>query len=154
MKKSKRVLNLEAKGDFLSALIKEPIIFEKFYNPLILHIKPVMISREGYEIYNIASWNKKELMKFINLLEKLRKGKLLLIKKEKISSISIVGIHPDLTKKQKKALELAVKNGYYDYPKKIGLEELAKLNGISYSTYQAHLKKAEKKIVPFMLERL
>jgi len=32
--------------------------------------------------------------------------------------------------------------------KKTKMEDLAKIMGISYSTYQAHLKKAEGKIIP------
>ena len=61
---------------------------------------------------------------------------------------------PDLTKKQKQALELAINNGYYDYPKKITMEKLAKLMKISYSTYQQHLKTSESKIMPSIYKEL
>ncbi len=40
------------------------------------------------------------------------------------------------------------------YPKKINMEKLAKMMGISYSTYQAHLKKAESKMLPSIYEEL
>ena len=51
-------------------------------------------------------------------------------------------------------MELAINAGYYNYPKKITLPELAKKMKISYSTFQAHLKKAEGKIFPLVLKEL
>jgi hypothetical protein len=57
-------------------------------------------------------------------------------------------VAPKITVKQRKALELAVHGGYYDYPRKITLEDLAKQMGVSYATYQAHLRKAEQKLLP------
>ena len=73
---------------------------------------------------------------------------------EKISNISFTKLLPEITKNQKEALELAINNGYYDYPKKIKMEKLAKMMKISYSTYQAHLKKAESKILPEIYKKL
>ncbi len=153
-KKSERVLNLEGKNDFFIVLLKEPLIFETFYNPMIIHVEPVFISKGGYEIYHIASWKREEIMKFFELMEKLRKGELLKLREEKIENISITKILPELTDKQKKALQIAVENGYYEYPRKIELKKLAKIMGVSYSTYQAHLRKAEKKVIPFMFQRI
>ena len=49
-------------------------------------------------------------------------------------------------------MNLAIKHSYYDYPRKIELEKLADIMKISYSTYQAHLRKAEKKLLPFFFE--
>jgi predicted DNA binding protein len=62
-------------------------------------------------------------------------------------------LHPELTDKQKTAIELAIKNGYYEYPRKIELKKLAKIMKVSYSTYQAHLRKAEKSLIPFFFEK-
>ena len=75
-------------------------------------------------------------------------------KEEKISNISFTRVLPELTKNQTKALEIAINYGYYDYPKKIKMEKLAKMMKISYSTYQAHLKKAEGKILPTIYKEL
>jgi predicted DNA binding protein len=80
--------------------------------------------------------------------------KLLKFKQEILDNLAIINIIPDITKKQNKALQLAVDNGYYSYPKKVELKELAKMMKISYSTYQAHLKKAEGKLIPFMSRNL
>ncbi len=154
LKKSKDLVKLEVKKDFLVALIKQPLIAESIYDPRIIHIKPAFISSEGYEIYELASWDRKLLIKEIEIEEKYHKGQLLKLEEKELTNISVFTILPELTDKQKKALQIAVENGYYEYPKKIELKELAKLMGICYSTYQAHLKKAEKKIIPFMLQRL
>jgi predicted DNA binding protein len=42
----------------------------------------------------------------------------------------------------------------YNYPKNIKMEDLAKKVKISYSTFQAHLKKAEGKIIPSIYKEL
>ena len=51
-------------------------------------------------------------------------------------------------------MQIAINSGYYDYPKKITLPELAEKMQISYSTFQAHLKKAEGRIFPSVLKEL
>ena len=58
-------------------------------------------------------------------------------------------MHPHFTENQKQALNLAIKNGYYDYPRKISIQDLAKHLDLSFSTFHAHLRKAEQKILPF-----
>ena len=54
---------------------------------------------------------------------------------------------------QKRAVELAIEKGYYEIPRKIELKELADLMGISYSTYQVHLRKAERNLIPHFFEK-
>jgi len=76
------------------------------------------------------------------------------LKEGRIDNITVAGILPKVTKKQKQALQLSIENGYYDYPKKIGLVELAGKMKRSYSTFQAHLKKAEGKLLKYMIERV
>lgn len=153
LKKDKRVLHLETKGNFLIGQIIEPIYAKVIYSHKIIHLEPIIIKEDGFEFWTIGSWNKKELTNIINLVKKTHEGELLKIEQEKITNFSIVSIQPELTAKQKKAIELAIKNNYYDYPRKIKLEKLAKLMNLSYSTYQAHLRKAEQKLLPFFFER-
>ena len=59
-------------------------------------------------------------------------------------------ILPKLSKKQKDALSVAVKEGYYGFPRKKELNDLAKLSKVSFSTFREHLRKAENKIIPLM----
>ncbi len=151
IKKDKRIKNIEIKDNFMSALIYEPLSVEKFYNPKIIYVEPIFISKQGYQIYHVASWDKKELSKFIRFLEKSRDGKILKIQQEKIGSISIMKIHPELTEKQNSAMVLAIKNGYYNVPRKTSVQKLAKITGLSFATFQVHLRKAEQKLIPFLL---
>ena len=51
-------------------------------------------------------------------------------------------------------LELACKKGYYSFPKKTNIQELAVLRELSPSTYQEHLRKAESKVMPFIVENM
>lgn len=152
LRKEKRTVNLELKNDFLIGIIKEPMYAKCIYNKDIIHIAPAFISEEGYEIINVGSFERKKLTNLIKLLEEKYKGKLLSIQQKKIKSISIMRIHPELTEKQKKAMELAIKHGYYHSPRKIDLKRLAKLSGLSFSTYQVHLRKAEEKLIPYFFE--
>lgn len=61
-------------------------------------------------------------------------------------------LFPRLTTKQRDAIELAITHGYYDYPRKIDVQDLAKLAKLAFSTFQAHLRKAEKKLIPSSLK--
>lgn len=154
LKKDKRVLYLENNNDFLIGKIREPLKFKQLYHHEIIHLEPIVIDKEGVELWTMGSWDKKELMNFIQLVQKTHAGKLLSIKEEKITHFSVVSMWPELTDKQRKALQLAIENGYYHYPREIELETLAKMMKVSYSTYQAHLRKAEQKLIPFFFNRV
>src|SRR3989338_7272326 len=79
---------------------------------------------------------------------------LIYIKKTKLSDIFLPHIYPKLSPKQKEAIELAVKQGYYEFPRKIELEKLAEISGVKRQTYQENLRRAERKLVPFLTESL
>lgn len=149
LRKSKNVVNLEENNNFLNILIREDKNFRHFYSPFFLYVSPVLIDEKGVYHYHLGSWNRTELTNLINFVKKNYDFKLLSLKQERIQNISILGVQPNLTEKQRRSYELAVQNGYYKYPKKIELKQLAKISKISYSTFQQHLKYAEKKIAEF-----
>ncbi len=153
LRRSERTMNIETNGDFIIGFIKEGKATELMYKHNLVHVEPVKFSDDGYEIWTIASWNKKELMDFTNFVDEVFGSEILKMKKEKISNISILTMQPELTLKQKGAMELAIQHGYYECPRKIDLKRLAGLNGVCFSTYQAHLRKAERKLLPFFFER-
>jgi len=122
----------------------------RLYNWKIFFIRPVFVDKKGYETWEIAAFEKKTLMTYI---EDLKKQKTMKIKIEKMVSSKIKDIYfpkimPLLSEKQKRAFELAVENGYYDFPRSIDLGGLAKIMSVSISTFQEHLRKAEGKIIP------
>jgi len=153
LKKSKYFVNLEVNKNFINLLIKEDKKFAPFYNPNFIYISPIRIDDSGKYSYHLGSWKKENFSKLLEFLEKNYDVRIFNIRQERIKNVSITGIEPDLTEKQRNAYELAVKEGYYEYPKKIKIKNLAKLFGISYSTFQQHLKYAEKKISEFFVKR-
>ena len=113
-------------------------------------IKPIYMDTSGWEHYEVGCIDRDELNKIITTSKKLYEGKLKSITEEKIV-VSSFSKAPHLTEKQAEALTTAYKEGYYDYPRKLKLEDLAKLKKRSYSTFQEHLRKAEKKVMDFFL---
>ena len=153
-KKNSRIHFIEQNDDFLIILFEEPKSTKPLYQHNIIHTKPIFISSEGKEIWSVASKNKENLMNFYKVLKKLRNAKMLFIKNKKVNNISIAQIHPELTDKQKQAINLAIEEGYYSIPRKIDVKDLAKKSNLAFSTYQTHLRKAESKLIPFSFTKI
>jgi predicted DNA binding protein len=149
LKKEKRVINLEIDGDFIIGTIKEPHYTNDLYQRDIFHLSPAFMSSEGYEIIEIGSFNRALISRIIKIFERRYAAELLSFQNKKVKTLSVVKFHPNLTDRQKRAFELAVKNGYYNSPRKTSVEKLAKISGLSFSTYQVHLRKAESKLMPY-----
>lgn len=144
----------EIQGDFAIIVLRYPLWSEPVFDPKIIRPTPAIINKNGYHLWDLASFDRRVLEKVIRFVQKNLQGEILSFREENITNISFTSILPELTKNQKTSLELAINKGYYEYPKKITMEELAELQGISYSTYQEHLKKAESKILPFIYKQL
>jgi predicted DNA binding protein len=56
-----------------------------------------------------------------------------------------------LTPKQQDALEKALRHGYYDWPKKVSLDDLAEIAGVHRRTFHERLRRAEAKLIPKLL---
>ena len=152
LKKERGVKKMESKGATLFVVEKTGTQAIQFHTPMVFFVKPVLMSSSGYELWEIASWEKAELTKFIgNIGRKVGQVQLVKLAQKPIANIFYPRLMPDLTKNQKQALELAIEEGYYQVPRKTGLRALAKLMGLSLSTYQAHLRKAEQKMIPNIL---
>ena len=155
MKSDERVVALENEDNFAVFSVSEPPKVQAIFDSRFIFVKPPIFNFKGEYIFEIASINKKNLVELMNLLKsknfKIRFKKL---KKVKLSQIQTSYIYPNLSKKQKECFQLALNKGYYNYPKDITLNELADIIGISYSTFQFHLRQAEKKIMPFLNENI
>lgn len=149
---NKRILKIEEKDNLVIGEIKNSVIFESMYNHKNVCLEPVTINEDGIEYWTLGSWKKQDLIEFIDITEKKFNAELVNIFQKDISNFSIISTQPNLTLKQKKAMDIAIKNGYYNYPRKTNLKKLAKIIGCSYSTYQNHLRKAEIKIIPHNFE--
>ncbi|MFA6462325.1 MAG: helix-turn-helix domain-containing protein [Candidatus Woesearchaeota archaeon] len=154
VKKDKRIIKFEQAGGMFFTLVKEPNKNKhliQFYNPKIFFLKPDINTSDGHEVYEIGSWDRKEIQKFIDMAKKHMEGELLKLKREKVADIYLPHIATQLTDKQLQAISLAESNGYYDYPRHIEQEMLARIMKVSKSTYQNHLRIAEKKLMPFLV---
>lgn len=153
IKKDKGVKKLEIKGNVFSMLEYAKDIPSFYLEPEIFFIKPVLSGMDGYEYWEIASWDKSTIDRFIKNLEKSKIDiEIKSIVQSKLSELHFPKIMPKLTKNQKKAIELAIIKGYYSYPRKANLNEMAKQMNIGISTFQEHLRKAENKIIPLFSE--
>jgi predicted DNA binding protein len=60
---------------------------------------------------------------------------------------------PVVTRKQEKLMRLALERGFFDYPRKVTLEELALMSGMSTSTVAETIKRGERNILKSFFEK-
>ncbi len=149
LKKDKKTEYVEFNGQTLflvETAQKKPV---SQFSRKMFFVKPVVIDTQGNEHWEIASHRKEELMIFIQKVKpSVDEFYLLSLKNTPLQNIYFPKVMPNLTVLQKKALELAIKEGYYEAPKKTNLRALAKIMKISLATYQKHLQRAESKVIP------
>lgn len=155
LKTDPRVINLEISKNtlFFIEKRKKEKIPSSYYTPKMFFVKPIFVDRKGFEYWEMASWNKETLMSFVNGLKKEKEVELTIEKFQKVEldTVYFPKIMPKLSDKQREAYQLAIERGYYNFPRKIGLKELARGMKVTVSTYQEHLRKAEAKILPAYL---
>ena len=156
LKADTRLTHLEVSGDIFTYEINlgkhgEHVML--YHTQNIFFAKPVINHYDGHEYWEVASWEKKELQQFIADLKKhMDVCTILSMKQSPLTDIYFPNVMPKVSKKQKNALDLALAEGYYSYPRKITLEQLAKLSKVGLSTFQEHLRKGELKILPVIIE--
>lgn len=157
LKKNKTLVKFEQKGNFVITLQKRPS-WMNAYMPLfdkrIIQTKPLIQRADGTELWEMACWDKEPLMQILERLPEEFKVKLRSITQSKIDDIFLPHIMPKLSDKQKQVIQLAVKMGYFEFPRKINLDGLAKKLKLSKQTVQQHIRIAEKKLVPFLTENI
>ncbi|HLD12826.1 MAG TPA: helix-turn-helix domain-containing protein [Candidatus Nanoarchaeia archaeon] len=154
MRRDAAINNFEVDGNFFVASVcgrDEPWI-QDFYNQTILFPKPVINAPDGFEYWEIASFDKESVLKVFRLAEKNLGASLLQVHESGPASLCIPRVMPELTDKQWHAFDIATKQGYYNFPRSVNLEDLSRLCQVSRPTYEEHLRKAEGKIINFMGE--
>lgn len=102
-------------------------------------VKPVLFEKD-YEIWRVFLPSKENLDKITNTISRFGDFHILSIRKAHISKGS-------LSVQQKKVMDLAVKLGYYNFPRNISATSIAKQLGLSKATILQHLRTAEKKFI-------
>ncbi len=139
----------------LSVLDKSPkqaLILIRFLSPTSSYEKVIesktiptapVIAKDGFETYSLLALDPKGITKLAKELDEIGQVKLLRVgdyrKEEK---------GPMLTDKQKDALGVALLNGYYSWPRNVGLVQLAQAAKISRRSMQERLRRAEAKLFP------
>ncbi len=106
-------------------------------------------SKQGLETYSLFSSDPKQIGKLLEEFEQIGQTKIFKIKGEEELKNGF-----GLTQKQKEAITAAISMGYYEWPKKKTLEELAQTRGQKRRAFQENLRKAESKIFKKIFEQL
>ena len=159
VKKDKELHNIEVDGNkvFLVEVTRRkiPVTIRARLQQKIIWTKPIHINIKGEEHWSIASWDKKYIMDFIAETKKVSQYIILKsVKQTKLKDIYYTRLLPGLSPQQKKIITIAFENGYYDWPKRTDLQQLAQKAKISVSTLREHLKRAEKKLLPDLIKQL
>lgn len=103
-------------------------------------LESAVLGEKGYVNWKLITVSNNSLRK---LLEKLKDAGCE-VELKKITKLDKKSL---LTQRQEEIIKMAYERGYYDYPKKIILKNLAKIFEISPSTLQEILQRGEKKII-------
>ena len=162
LSKDESIVNIEINGDFFISVYCNDRTSDRInacravYNPKLFFIKPVIFDIKGFEEYEISSFDRSDLENVLIYAKKMSTVdfELISFREQKIDNVAVSSTLPNFSQQQKKALDLAVSNKYYGYPRQVKLLELSEIMGVSLSTYQFHLAKAEEKIMEFFFNKL
>ena len=119
--------------------------------------KPISFEN-GEKHYRILVPNDNRFPQFIEEMEK-RVGEVNLTYKSPLAKIEpeistdARRILSKLTPRQKEALQVAYRSQYYDHPRKTTMQKMGCQMAIAKSTFQTHLRKAERKILESIMDR-
>ncbi len=157
LKKDLHIKRLEVEGDVFTyeyELFEGGEHVQLYYDSRLILTKPVVNSPEKFERWSVASWDKEFISEFIKQLqEHMDLCEVEKIVEGNLKDVYFPNVLPDIPPAQKKALELAYKHGYYFYPRKISVQELAEKAGVSFSTFQENLRRAEIKLLPILIDQ-
>ncbi len=115
----------------------------------------------GWEYHRLVGFDDNDLRGLLKRLDGI--GRTEVLHKKSVSEgvtddtflLSLSSLFGQLTGKQMKALLSAVEGGYYEIPKRITADDLARKQGQPRSTLEEHIRKAESKVVlamaPYMM---
>ncbi len=122
---------------------------------------PPTVLMGGWEHYRLVGFDDADLKGLLREFDKI--GTTEVLHKKSMSEgmtgdsflMSLSSLFGQLTEKQIRALVSAVESGYYEVPKRITADDMAKRFGQPRSTFQEHIRKAESKVVmamaPYMM---
>ena len=106
-------------------------------------------AKDGYEAYSLFADDPNQIQKLLGEMNQIGEVKLFSMKNTPSNNDKF-----NLTPKQKQAIVSAISMGYYEWPKKANLEELAARLGVKRRALQENLRKAEGKVFGNLLNEL
>ncbi len=154
--KDKTIKKFEVDGNqifTLNALKGDGVTtYSSVFDTKLIYIKPVVQRIDGFEDWEVASWDKQTLMDIMKIPD--FNMELVYVKEVKGANLFLPQIQPNLSEKQRESLNVAIKNGYYNFPRETDLNELSEVAKVSKQTFQENLRKAENKLIPFLVDNL
>lgn len=157
MKTHQKIIKIEVYGDVIFTLAehrKELKVYRAIYDPIFIFPTPAYLSEDGFEIIEVACWERKPLQELITALEKNKTTthfEILKFIEKEMDDIYVSKLLPKLSEKQEKAIKLAFKEDYYKFPRKTSLDKLSKIAKVSKPTFRENLRKAEAKLIPKLI---
>ncbi len=108
------------------------------------------VAKDGFEYWDVAAMEKKHIKRLIERMNRNRKvawAEMLSLKQKEVD-LFVPSAFSKLTDKQRWAFEMAIKYGYYSFPRENDLETIAKKLKVPFSTFREHLRIAESKLLP------
>lgn len=127
---------LDTEAEVANALIGAGLVF----------LPPVIIA-DGTETYRVFALERKQVDRAVKALTPKNEVRVLSIHER----VSGVGALAGLSDKQREALALAVREGYYERPRRTDLDKLAKAAGVSRPSFSERLQRAEAKVMRGLL---
>ena len=122
---------------------------------------PPLVLAGGWEYHRLVGYDDNDLKGLLKGLDRIGTAEVLHKKSvhkgmtDDTFLLSLSSLFGQLTEKQMKAMLSAVEGGYYEVPKQITADDLARKQGQPRSTLEEHIRKAESKIVlamaPYMM---
>lgn len=97
-------------------------------------------TKEGRLKWTMLVTQKKALQELIDNLTKINAG-------PKLVKLTELSDTDELTKRQEQVTRMAFERGYFDFPRRVGLKELATMFNVSTSTLSEILRKGQRRIM-------
>ncbi len=129
---------------------KHPDAIMAKYGAVSLHPKTY---QNGWKLHRVVSLDERRLPSLFRALSAISEVRVDLVRRISVAALGdLLVLSPQqllagLTTKQERALLLAIRQGLYEYPRRISITETAKRNGLGRASFNEQLRRAEAKVI-------
>jgi predicted DNA binding protein len=111
------------------------------------------VYRDGWEWYRFLAFSQRDIKALFDDLSKVGRAEVVSRVSREGSTVresvvvSVANLFGGLTQKQLEAIVVALRNDYYNVPKRVTTDEIAERMGVPRTTFEEHLRKAEGKVL-------